>query len=1000
MTIFELFLKNFASIEFAHIDFRNEIVDSLTGKPASIFAISGETGSGKSIILDGVSLSMFKMSPRISNVQNVKKNYYKNNEGEDVQINSIEQYTRLGISPEDESYCEVIFEGNDGKKYRAKLSLGLKYSKEVDENGNRKIRYAKPKWELEVDNVILTGDANIKEAIHSAVGLDFDQFSRMAMLAQGDFSIFLTGKKDEREKVLERLTSTGKFSEYGEMIKEIFARKKKIRDVKDAAKQTAENFAGCIDKGQLTVQKKQLEEAKKPIDKEKNEVDEKINQVNIIEKERENINGYNEKKAKLERVMDGEEYKGKKALVKDWDETNEVRQNYITWQKATQALKKVERTEKECQDKFNTLSADLKARKECLEGMGNPKKASEDKQKEIAGLNEQISALDPDSINNQLREVANKKTELQGILSDASAISKKQERINELEEEISADINSLKILKEDWEKKNNNYTDADAKYNEANSRYSTMNASLDEKLVELRRRMKEEGTEICPLCGQHIESLLVVDEFSDILSPLKKLQQDAKIKRDNAKTENDNAKTKHDTLNGQIGIKNQEKQRLSETIEDDKKNLKGKAEKFGIDVENPIEEQIDVMMSAIEECENSLVVKQTKVSDLQVRGKNAQEELNSLNAALSDYQKLKQTITTIDVIREGIIGLYPAWDSDIESHDYMCDNIVAEWNQINALCNTEKQKKESAKKDIETTKPILDEYYKKTEKSEENLAELARTEQNVINAAREYVRKTDQDDCDNNRALKLSNETIAGALKKLGIEDEADVPEKAGLVERQNSLKKEQDELIGNIGGIEANLRTYTVNKTKLETAINELQKANDEFEKWNKINNRFGGNRFRTLVQNHILRPLLQNANIYLSKITDRYLLTCNGENEQLSIFVIDRYNKDKVRSITLLSGGEKFMISLALSLALSSLKGKEKNVDIMFIDEGFGTLDETMLNSVMETLERLHEIPGQSERRVGIISHREEIEDRDLVKIHVRKKGEGRSVVEIIKP
>ena len=102
-------------------------------------------------------------------------------------------------------------------------------------------------------------------------------------------------------------------------------------------------------------------------------------------------------------------------------------------------------------------------------------------------------------------------------------------------------------------------------------------------------------------------------------------------------------------------------------------------------------------------------------------------------------------------------------------------------------------------------------------------------------------------------------------------------------------------------------------------------------------------------------------------------------------------------MRSATILSGGERFMISLALSLALSSLNRPDMNVNILFIDEGFGTLDENNLNSVMSTLEKLQEIAGQSNRRVGIISHREELEERIPVKIMVKKHGEGRSMIEM---
>ncbi len=112
----------------------------------------------------------------------------------------------------------------------------------------------------------------------------------------------------------------------------------------------------------------------------------------------------------------------------------------------------------------------------------------------------------------------------------------------------------------------------------------------------------------------------------------------------------------------------------------------------------------------------------------------------------------------------------------------------------------------------------------------------------------------------------------------------------------------------------------------------------------------------------------------------------------------VRDRYNRNEVRSAAVLSGGERFMISLALSLALSSLNRPDMNVDILFIDEGFGTLDQASLDSVMKTLGRLSELTGQSNRRVGIISHREELLDTIPNKIKLHRTGEGRSAVEVV--
>ena len=124
MKLKELHIRNIASIERADIDFEKDLNDAITGEPASIFLISGDTGAGKSVILDSISMALYKKTPRITNVANVQKNKYTDTKGEEISVASIEQYTRLGISDKDSCYSEVVFEGNDGKTYQARLTLG------------------------------------------------------------------------------------------------------------------------------------------------------------------------------------------------------------------------------------------------------------------------------------------------------------------------------------------------------------------------------------------------------------------------------------------------------------------------------------------------------------------------------------------------------------------------------------------------------------------------------------------------------------------------------------------------------------------------------------------------------------------------------------------------------------------------------------------------------------------------------------------------------------
>ena len=246
-------------------------------------------------------------------------------------------------------------------------------------------------------------------------------------------------------------------------------------------------------------------------------------------------------------------------------------------------------------------------------------------------------------------------------------------------------------------------------------------------------------------------------------------------------------------------------------------------------------------------------------------------------------------------------------------------------------------------------------------------------------------------------AITTAQKQQAETMERLGIREEQAIPDLASLQEERTRLAQTRDQLLNALATANSKLEEDKRNQNKFNLIAAKLETAQKNLAKWDRLHARFGGTRFRTLVQSYILRPLLNNANIYLARITDRYKLTCSEENEQLAILVLDRYNKDQVRSVTVLSGGERFMISLALSLALSSLNRPDMNVDILFIDEGFGTLDEKSLDSVMSTLERLTEIAGQNGRRVGIISHREELDERINVQIRVVKKGEGRSRIEL---
>jgi DNA repair protein SbcC/Rad50 len=152
------------------------------------------------------------------------------------------------------------------------------------------------------------------------------------------------------------------------------------------------------------------------------------------------------------------------------------------------------------------------------------------------------------------------------------------------------------------------------------------------------------------------------------------------------------------------------------------------------------------------------------------------------------------------------------------------------------------------------------------------------------------------------------------------------------------------------------------------------------------------GGDRFRVFAQGLTLEQLLQLANDHLDSFSKRYHLARSPASD-LSLHVIDNDMGDEERAIRTLSGGERFLVSLSLALALSSLEGRDFFVDTLFIDEGFGSLDAETLDVAIRALETLH----SRGRKVGVITHVAAMIDNIPVQIKVDMLGAGSSILRL---
>lgn len=216
--------------------------------------------------------------------------------------------------------------------------------------------------------------------------------------------------------------------------------------------------------------------------------------------------------------------------------------------------------------------------------------------------------------------------------------------------------------------------------------------------------------------------------------------------------------------------------------------------------------------------------------------------------------------------------------------------------------------------------------------------------------------------------------------------------------ENKERLAAEKDQLQKRIGAIKQKFELDQQIKNRNKSVYDEIASQEKVLQKWTELMTLLGGSKhaFNTYVQRLTLQQLILLANLHLGKLNPRYSLIMSKKykaGEELNFHLIDHYQTDETRLVDTSSGGEKFIISLALALGLSDLASHNVSIESLFIDEGFGTLDNNTLETVISSLETLQ----AQGKMIGIISHVENLKERIPTQIKVIKKSNGVSVVEI---
>ena len=218
----------------------------------------------------------------------------------------------------------------------------------------------------------------------------------------------------------------------------------------------------------------------------------------------------------------------------------------------------------------------------------------------------------------------------------------------------------------------------------------------------------------------------------------------------------------------------------------------------------------------------------------------------------------------------------------------------------------------------------------------------------------------------------------------------------AALTTELAQLNAENERLHQRLGGVASQLAHDDQAQQQLAEGRHQLADRQREQQRWQDLAEQIGsarGDKFSQFAQGLTLSHLARLANLRLRQLTSRYTIL-KTPNRNLELQIIDHDQANTVRPMASLSGGESFLVSLALALGLSELAGHKARIESLFIDEGFGSLDPEALNTALDALERLQ----HTGKMIGVISHVADLKERIGTQIRVQPVAGGNSTVSVV--
>lgn len=790
---------------------------------------------------------------------------------------------------------------------------------------------------------ILTRTGEVDEKIREILGMTRDQFMQIAMIAQGDFLKLLLAKTEERRKIFSSIFRTGRYARLEERLKQEARQARKTYDdlVREIGfEQERARLPEGTDRSGL-----RDEEYLQAIEKFRDEAGKRLEEG---EKKQELLRG--ELDALAARILAAEEQeKRKKAL-------EETRKQWETFQaeaeQRKQELEAARSREPEAKEKEARLHVeqDRLQQYDRLEEMKQQKTEAEKKRASDEAARKKLEE-GRKSLTQQIQDCRQKIKEKEALAGKAAALSGEKERLRSQ----GAEYNELKTLLEAYEEASEKWSRAAVTYQAACGKEQEFGESyrrqhrafLDDQAGILAAELAE--NQPCPVCGSlhHPSPAVKTDD-----APTRETVEQSQKRWEESKTAMDEAGRKAAALRGtrDSSLQHMEEKAkglnmptepatLKETLMEEQRRFRPKwkevtealaASEAAAEAKVVLEEKLEILRKKQEEDEEAY-------RKLELESARLQEQIENL---AKNYADLKETLPYADreaagkavtLLEQKIREIREAVQSAEENEKAAAGRIQEAEGRMDEL---KKQIREGESAESMTSVELQE---KQNQKKEEQLRLQAEAKEDNL--------------------IWETNSAAAGSIRKLNIEREQ-------AARKYSMLQNMADTANGNLSG-----------KQRIQ---------------------------LETYVQQQLFDRILVRANTRFRVMSGgQYDLVRRKEyqkNQQsgLDLDVVDHYN-GTTRSVSTLSGGESFMASLSLALGLSdeiqeSAGGVQ--LDALFVDEGFGSLDEETLDQAMKAIQTLAEDGG---RIVGIISHVTELQNRIDRQLLVRKMKSGGSTATI---